>query len=88
MAQGKKTRGPSGGIVTLKAVAEPVSLSPGTVSAVLNNAPSAEHTPEHTRSHILAARELNYRPNFFARSLRKKRTYTIGVIAHDIGVRT
>jgi DNA-binding LacI/PurR family transcriptional regulator len=85
MAQGKKTRGPSGGIVTLKTVAEHVSLSPGTVSAVLNNAPSAEHIPEHTRSRILAARELNYRPNFFAHALRKKRTYTIGVIAHDIG---
>ena len=86
MAQVKKTRVPSAGIVTLKAVAEHVSLSPGTVSAVLNNAPSAEHIPEHTRSRILAAaRELNYRPNFFARSLRKKRTYTIGVIAHDIG---
>jgi DNA-binding LacI/PurR family transcriptional regulator len=27
-----------------------------------------------------AARELNYRLNFFARSLRVRRTYTIGVI--------
>jgi DNA-binding LacI/PurR family transcriptional regulator len=72
--------------VTLKSVAERVSLSPGTVSAVLNNAPSAKHIPVHTRNRILAAaRELNYRPNFFARSLRKKRTYTIGVLAHDIG---
>jgi LacI family transcriptional regulator len=53
---------------------------------VLNNSPSAEHIPRHTQERILAAaRELNYRPNFFARSLRKKRTYTIGVIAHDIG---
>jgi len=32
-----------------------------------------------------AARELNYRPNFFARTLRKKRTYTVGVIAEEIG---
>jgi LacI family transcriptional regulator len=28
---------------------------------------------------------LNYRPNFFARTLRNKRTYTIGVIAEEIG---
>lgn len=28
---------------------------------------------------------LNYRPNFFARTLRLKRTYTIGVIAEEVG---
>jgi LacI family transcriptional regulator len=28
---------------------------------------------------------LNYRPNYFARSLRLQRTYTIGVIAEEIG---
>jgi LacI family transcriptional regulator, galactose operon repressor len=86
MGRGKKTRGQAGGVVTLKSVAEHVSLSPGTVSAVLNNSPSAKNIPQGTRARIFeAARELNYRPNFFARSLRKKRTYTIGVIAHDIG---
>jgi LacI family transcriptional regulator, galactose operon repressor len=73
-------------VVTLKAVAMHLNLSPGTVSSVLNNAPSAKNIPAHTRERILAAaRELNYRPNYFARSLRKKRTYTIGVIAHDVG---
>ncbi len=74
------------GIVTLKAVAERVGLTPGTVSSVLNDAPSAKAIPQHTKNRILAAaRELNYRPNFFARSLRKKRTYTIGVITEEIG---
>jgi len=72
--------------VTLKAVAEHVGFSPGTISAVLNNAPSARHIPQPTRARIVAAaRELNYQPNFFARSLRKKRTCTLGVIVHDIG---
>jgi LacI family transcriptional regulator len=67
-------------------VAEHLKLSPGTVSAVLNDSPAAKHIPQHTRSRILAAaRELNYQPNFFARTLRKKRTYTIGIIAHEIG---
>ncbi len=82
-----KTNGKrSENVVTLKAVAERVQLSPGTVSAVLNNAPSSRHIPEKTRSRILAAaRELNYKPNFFARTLRNKRTYTIGVIAQEIG---
>ena len=72
-------------VVTLKRVAERVQLSPGTVSAVLNNSPSAKHIPETTRSRIFAAaRELKYKPNLMARSLRNRRTYTIGVIPTDI----
>ncbi len=72
--------------MTLKAVAAHLGLSAGTVSSVLNDAPSAKHIPQATRQRILvAARQLDYRPNFFARSLRKRRTMTIGVIAHAIG---
>jgi len=86
MNDDKKTAGSNGHVVTLKAVAAHVGLSAGTVSAVLNDAPSAKHIPKHTRERILAAaRKLDYRPNFFARSLRKRRTLTIGVIAHEIG---
>lgn len=73
-------------VVTLKAVAEHVQLSPGTVSAVLNDSPSSKHIPEVTRNRIIeAARHLNYKPNFFARYLRNKRTFTIGVMLNDIG---
>lgn len=72
--------------VTLKAVASHLGLTPGTVSAVLNNSPAARYIPERTRQRILnAARELNYRPNFQARSLRVQRNFTIGVIAEEIG---
>jgi len=72
--------------VTLKSVALHLGLTPGTVSAVLNNSAAARSIPEHTRNRILtAARELNYRPNFVARSLRVRRTFTIGVIAEEIG---
>ena len=81
----KQTAGKSESVVTLKLVAEKVQLSPGTVSAVLNNAPSARHIPESTRNRIFAAaRELKYKPNLMARSLRSRRTYTIGVIPTDI----
>ncbi|HLV87148.1 MAG TPA: LacI family DNA-binding transcriptional regulator [Candidatus Sulfotelmatobacter sp.] len=74
------------GVVTLKAVAQHVGLTPGTVSAVLNDAPSARSIPQETKNRIhAAARELNYKPNFFARTLRNKRTYTIGVIAEEVG---
>ena len=72
--------------VTLKTVAEHVGLTPGTVSAVLNDSPASRSFPKRTKNRILAAvRELNYRPNFFARSLRVRRTYTIGVITEEIG---
>ncbi len=73
-------------VITLKAVAQHLGLTPGTVSAVLNDAPSARSIPQETKNRIhAAAKELNYRPNFFARTLRNKRTYTIGVIAEEIG---
>jgi DNA-binding LacI/PurR family transcriptional regulator len=85
MAQTKRT-GPTSTVVTLKAVAKHVGLTPGTVSAVLNDSPSARSIPRETKDRIhAAAKELNYRPNFFARTLRNKRTYTIGVIAEEIG---
>lgn len=72
--------------VTLKAVAQHLGLTPGTVSAVLNDSPSARSIPQETKTRIrAAAQELNYRPNFFARTLRNKRTYTIGVITEEIG---
>ena len=72
--------------VTLKTIADRLGLTPGTVSAALNNSPAARSIPEHTKNRIIeAAQALNYRPNFFARTLRLRRTYTIGVIAEEIG---
>jgi DNA-binding LacI/PurR family transcriptional regulator len=85
MAQVRKP-GQKPQVITLKAVAQHLGLTPGTVSAVLNDSPSARSIPQETKNRIhAAAKELNYRPNFFARTLRNKRTYTIGVIAEEIG---
>ena len=71
---------------TLKELAKHLGLTKGTVSAVLNDSPYAKAIPQHTKDRIIAAaQELNYHPNFFARSLRKKRTFTAGVIAAEIG---
>jgi LacI family transcriptional regulator, galactose operon repressor len=86
MTKSKKAAVRNERVVTLKAVAAHVGLSAGTVSAVLNDAPSARHIPQETRDRIVAAaRHLDYRPNFFARSLRKRRSFTIGVMAPEIG---
>ena len=82
----RKTGSRTSDKVTLKTIAEHLGLTAGTVSAALNNSPAARSIPEHTKKRIIAAaHELNYRPNFFARTLRLKRTYTIGVIAEEIG---
>src|SRR5580658_3274351 len=72
--------------VTLKMVADRVGLTKGTCSAVLNKTAASRSVPPHTQERILAAaRELNYRPSFYARNLRVKRTYMIGVVAEEIG---
>jgi LacI family transcriptional regulator, galactose operon repressor len=72
--------------VTLKMVAERVGLTKGTCSAVLNKTVASRSVPPHTQERILAAaRDLNYRPSFYARNLGVKRTYMIGVVTQEIG---
>jgi LacI family transcriptional regulator, galactose operon repressor len=72
--------------VTLKMVAKRVGLTKGTCSAVLNSSLASRSIPQHTQERILAAaRELNYRPSFYARNLHIKRTYMIGVVTQEIG---
>lgn len=70
----------------LKTVAERVGLAPCSVSAVLNDTPASRTIPQTTKDRIFrAANELNYRPNFWARSLRTKRTRMVAVVAGDFG---
>jgi DNA-binding LacI/PurR family transcriptional regulator len=70
---------------SLKQLAAHLDLSPTTLSLVLNNAPSAASIPQETKDRIfLAAKELNYRPNYLARSLRVQRTHTLGVIVPEL----
>src|SRR5271165_1350646 len=76
---------PKPGHVNLKMLAEHLQLSQTTVSLVLNNSPSAKSIPQETRNRVLAAAEqLNYRPNYFARSLRQSRSMSVGVLAPDL----
>src|SRR5258706_14195575 len=51
--------------VTLKTIAQHLGLTPGRVSAALNNSKAARSIPDYTKQRILeAARELNYLPIF------------------------
>ncbi|MCC7309121.1 MAG: LacI family DNA-binding transcriptional regulator [Acidobacteria bacterium] len=71
--------------VSLKQLAAHLGLSTTTLSLVLNKRPSADSIPEETKNRIfLAAKELNYRPNYLARSLRAQRTHTLGVLVPEL----
>jgi LacI family transcriptional regulator len=83
MPKGKSE--PKPGHVNLKMLAEHLQLSQTTVSLVLNNSPSAKSIPSETRQRVLeAAERLNYRPNYFARSLRQSKSMSVGVLAPDL----
>lgn len=70
--------------VGLKEIATHLGLSKATVSYILNDSAGASSIPEKTKQRVLnAARELNYRPNFVARSLQSQRTYAIGVLVPE-----
>ena len=72
-------------MVTIRDVAKESGFSPTTVSIVLNNAPLARYIPTTTKKRIeSAAKKLGYRPNLFARSLRSRRSHTIGVMVFDM----
>ena len=72
-------------MVTIRDVAKESGFSSTTVSIVLNNAPLARYIPVVTKKRIeRAAQKLGYRPNQFARSLRSKRSHTVGVMVFDM----
>ena len=71
--------------VTLKTVADHLGLTPGTISAVLNNTRAADRIPQGTRDRIVAAaRELNYQPNPLARALRTGAAFAPHGVASEI----
>jgi LacI family transcriptional regulator len=66
--------------VTLKDIAQAVSVSPFTVSVVLNGSKSNTRVSVKTREKILdAAREMGYLPNALARALRNSTTNILGL---------
>ena len=72
-------------MVTIRDVAKESGFSSTTVSIVLNNAPLSRYIPAVTKKRIeRAAQKLGYRPNQFARSLRSKRSHTVGVMVFDM----
>ncbi len=70
--------------VSLKILADYLGLCPATVSVVLNNVPGRS-IPAETRERVRdAARKFNYQPSLLARSLRKQRTFTVGILVPEL----
>jgi DNA-binding LacI/PurR family transcriptional regulator len=84
--QTKRTIEPQPGqVVSLRTLGEYLNLSATTISLVLNNAPGVRSIPQETRDRVVAAAEkFDYRPHFYARSLRKQKTFSIGVLVPDL----
>ncbi len=84
MSQEKKGRPSAARPVSLKILADYLGLCPATVSLVLNNVPGRS-IPHETRERVrAAARKFNYQPSLLARSLRKQRTFTVGVLVPEL----
>ncbi len=73
------------GHVTLLDVARACGYSVSTVSIVLSEAPLSQNVAASTRERIRKmALQLGYHPDAYARSLRRRRSQTIAVLAYDL----
>jgi LacI family transcriptional regulator len=70
--------------VTLREVARHAGVHPATVSRALNPATQQMVNADTLERVLQAARELNYRTNTIARSLRTQRSLAVGVVIPDI----
>jgi LacI family transcriptional regulator len=73
------------GPISLKKLAEYLGLNAATVSVVLNDVPGRS-IPDSTRERIkAAAKKFDYQPSLLARSLRSRRTLTVGIMVPELG---
>ncbi|MGB6485209.1 MAG: LacI family DNA-binding transcriptional regulator [Candidatus Acidiferrales bacterium] len=71
--------------ISLKVLGDYLDLSPATISLVLNNAPGVRSIPQETRDRVVeAAKKFDYRPSFYARSLRRRQSFSIGVLVPEL----
>lgn len=68
--------------ITIYDIAEELQISSSTVSRALNESPLvSKNTIKKVKK---AAKEMGYQPNTFASNLRQMKTFTIGVIMHEL----
>jgi DNA-binding LacI/PurR family transcriptional regulator len=79
------TRPFTGKAIALKELSAYLGLSPSTVSRVINGGATAHRIAEATQRRVLETAALfGYEANIIARSLRQKRTFTVGVLVPEI----
>jgi len=84
-AQGDQMGQRKSGHVTLLDIARASGFSVSTVSIVLSDAPLSQSVAAATREQIRAlALQLGYHPDAYARSLRRRSTETVGILAFDL----
>jgi len=72
-------------VARLADVAKAAGVATSTASRVLSDAPEAVHISDKTKKLVRdAAHQLRYRANPAARSLRTRKTHTIGLLGHDL----
>ena len=71
-------------MATIREISDAAGVSVATVSKVLNNKPGVNQEPEARIREI--ARQLNYRPNLYARHLKRGHSSSLGVITEDLTV--
>ena len=69
-------------MVNIEQIAHLACVSTATVSHVLNG--SAKVSPKLKARVLKVVRDLNYHPNYLARSLRTRETKTVGMVITDI----
>jgi DNA-binding LacI/PurR family transcriptional regulator len=75
----------AGKTIALKELSAYLGLSQSTVSRVINGGATAHRIAETTQRRVLEAAALyGYEANIIARSLRQKRTFTVGVLVPEI----
>ena len=68
--------------ITIYDIAQKLDLSTATVSRALKNHPAIS---KNTRKKIQeTAKDLGYRHNSFASSVRNQKSHTIGIIVHEL----
>jgi LacI family transcriptional regulator len=68
--------------ITIKDIANELNISPSSVSRALSDEPGV--SPSLRKEIVDAAERLNYIPNSSAKSLKTRKTQTVGLIVSDI----
>jgi LacI family transcriptional regulator len=85
LSKGAAKPNPPGKAIALKELSAYLGLSQSTVSRVINGGATAHRIAGATQRRVLeAAATFGYEANIIARSLRQKRTFTVGVLVPEI----